>query len=279
MESSNAVERHYERSESGRVLVERVEEALRAFGSGPLTALDLAGFDQFHVRGLAATRELGDMLGIAKQDLVLDAGAGIGGPARFVAEQYGCRVIGVDLTPAFVEIARLLTERSGLADRVEFQVGNLLQLGFPDAAFDVVYTQHAVMNISDRDRAYRELRRVLKPGGRFGFYDVLAGDGAPPVRFPVPWAEGAETSALLTEEDTRRAYAAAGLELIEWKDLTEEARAWSDRLASAPSPAAGPLPGLGVLMGPRFEEMLANVGRNLREGAIRLVMGACKASG
>src|SRR6266568_3505896 len=95
---------------------------------------------------------------------------------RNLAETRGCHVTGVDLAPSFVAVAKLLAERTGMAGLVSYQVGDLLALPFADARFDVVFTQHVVMNIPDRDQVYREIARVLKPGGRFGFYDVLAAD-------------------------------------------------------------------------------------------------------
>ena len=149
---------------SERRLSSQRSESLGALGAGPLTATQLAGFDQFHIRGLAATVELAELMGVKRDDLVLDAGSGIGGPSRYLAETFGCPVIGVDLAPSFVAVAQLLADRSGLRDRLEYQVGNLLDLNFPDEHFDIVYTQHVVMNIRDRDRLYQGIRRVLKTG-------------------------------------------------------------------------------------------------------------------
>ena len=107
------------------------------------------------------------MLDISPNDEVLDAGSGLGGPSRYVAEAHECPVTGVDLAPTYVAIARLLADRAGLSRRIAYQVANMISLPFEDARFDVAYTQHVVMNIANRAGAYREIRRVLKPGGRF----------------------------------------------------------------------------------------------------------------
>lgn len=261
---TEAVRRHYEASDSD--LVSRVTGVLAGMGDGPLTAAQLAGFDQFHVRGLVATTELGQLMAIEPGSEVLDAGSGLGGPSRHMAETYGCRVTGVDLTASFVAVAELLAERTGMSGRVRYEVGDLLALPFADARFDAAYTQHVVMNIRDRAGAYGEIRRVLKPGGKFGFYDVLAGEGAP--IFPVPWAETAETSALLTEAETRAVLAAAGFAPVAWNDVTAATVAWFDQQR----PGASQGPNLAIAMGPRFAEMSANIARNLREGRVRVVM-------
>jgi ubiquinone/menaquinone biosynthesis C-methylase UbiE len=91
---------------------------------------------------------------------VLDVGCGLGGPARFLAATYGCHVTGIDLSQPFIEAARMLTERSGLADRVTFLQTNALELPFADAFFDHAWTQHAAMNIADRVGFYAAIYPV-----------------------------------------------------------------------------------------------------------------------
>src|SRR5882724_12337379 len=150
-------------------LTERLKTALSALGpeNQHLTPQQLGTLDQFHTRGLAATAELAKLAGISSDAAVLDVGSGIGGPARFLAATYGCRVTGVDLSAPFVDAARYLTERTGQSGQVAFQTGSALELPFDDGLFDVVLLQHVAMNIADRARLYREIRRMLKPGGRF----------------------------------------------------------------------------------------------------------------
>jgi len=267
---ADRVRRHYEPSDAGDGLIAKVRLALDAL-PGPVSVAALAGFDQFHVRGLAATVELGELLDINSDSRVLDAGCGLGGPSRHVAETYRCGVDGVDLTPSYVEVARLLAERSGLGDRVHYLTGDLLALPFADRRFDVIYTQHVVMNIGDRAGLYGELRRLLRPGGRFGFYDVLAADGKPAPHFPLPWAATQDTSFLLTEAETRTALASAGLIPKIWRDVTAAAVDW---LTQPRPPASGPT--LAMVMGPRFGQMAANLARNLGEGRLRLIMARCE---
>src|SRR6185312_3146177 len=166
-----------------------------------LTPRQLATLDQFHTRGLAATAELAKLADITADMTVLDVGSGVGGPARFLAATYGCQVTGIDLSEPFVDAARYLTERTGQSERVSFETANALALPFDDGHFDVVLLQHVAMNIADRARLYREIRRVLKSGGRFATFDVVLSSGEP--HYPVPWARTPATSFLLTADATR----------------------------------------------------------------------------
>ncbi|CCE11470.1 SAM-dependent methyltransferase [Bradyrhizobium sp. STM 3843] len=256
-------------------LTERLKAALTAFGPEDqrLDPRQLAALDQFHTIGLAATDELTKLVGITADMSVLDVGSGVGGPARFVAATRGCKVTGVDLSEPFVEAARYLTERTGQVGQVSFQVASALELPFGDGAFDAVLMQHVAMNIEDRARLYREIRRVLKEGGRFAIFDVVS-NGVEP-HYPVPWARTAATSFLLTAAATREAIEPAGFRTLVWRDDTETAKAWVARLrASGPPPS----PNLGVVMGPDFAELAANLGRNLLEGRLGILTAVFEAA-
>jgi len=206
-------------------LVERLRTALAALGPEDqlLTPRQLAALDQFHTRGLAATAELARLAGISADTSVLDVGSGVGGPARFLAATHGCRVTGLDLSEAFVDAARYLTGRTGQSAQVSFQTGSALELPFDDGRFDIVLLQHVAMNIFDRTQLYREIRRVLKSGGRFATFDVVSLGGEP--HYPVPWARTPATSFLLTAAATREAIEPAGFRALAWQDDTEAAKA------------------------------------------------------
>jgi SAM-dependent methyltransferase len=256
-------------------LTERLKAALAAFGpeDQPLTARQLATLDQFHTRGLAATAALAKLARITADMSILDVGSGIGGPARYLAETYGCRVTGVDLSEPFVDAARYLTQRTGQGGQVSFQTGSALELPFADGRFDVALLQHVAMNILDRPRLYREIRRVLKSGGRFATYDVVLLSGEP--HYPVPWARTPATSFLLTAAATREAIEPAGFRALTWQDDSEAAKAWVAQIrASGPPPS----PNLGVVMGPDFAQLSANLGRNLLEGRLRILTAVFEAA-
>lgn len=239
----------------------------------PLTPQQLAPLDQFHTRGLAATADLAKLVGITSDMAVLDIGSGVGGPARFLAETYGCRVTGVDLSEPFVEAARYLTARTRQSDRISFQAANALSLPFGHGTFDVVLLQHVAMNIADRPSLYREIRRVLTEGGRFATFDVVLAGGEP--IYPVPWARTADTSFLLPADATRDAIEAAGFRTLVSKDDTGSAREWFAALrASGPPPS----PNLGVVMGPDFPQLTFNLGRSLMEGRLGILTAVFQAT-
>jgi SAM-dependent methyltransferase len=256
-------------------LTERLKAVLTTFGPEDqrLTPSQLATLDQFHTRGLAATVDLARTAGITADMSVLDVGSGVGGPARFLAATYGCRVSGVDLSQTFVDAARYLTERTGQSAQVSFETASALELPFDDSSFDIALLQHVAMNISDRSRLYREIRRVLKSGGRLAIFDVVLNGGEP--HYPVPWARTPATSFLLTADATRAAIEPAGFRTLAWHDDTEAAKAWIAQLrASGPLPS----PNLGVVMGPDFAQLAANLGRNLMEGRLGILTAVFEAA-
>jgi len=256
-------------------LTERLKTTLAAFGPDEqrLTPEQLANLDQFHTRGLAATAELAKLAGITARMSVLDVGSGVGGPARFLAATYGCRVMGVDLSEPFVDAARYLTERTGQSGQVSFETASALELPFDDGHFDVVLLQHVAMNISDRARFYREIRRVLKLSGSFAIFDVVLNSGDP--HYPVPWARTPATSFLLTAAATREVIEPAGFRTLAWQDDTEAAKAWFAQMRESGPP---PSPNLGVVMRPDFAQLSANLGRNLMEGRLGILTAVFEAA-
>ena len=225
-----------------------------------LTVAQLAPLDQFHTRGALATAELAASAGLDPSTQVLDLGCGIGGPARYLAATFGCKVTGVDLSPSFIDAATYLTERCGLSDRVSFQVGDAVHLPHDNAAFDVVFLQHVAMNIKDRTGLYAEMRRILAPGGRLAILDLVLRDGD--VVYPAPWARNASTSFLLSESDTRMALEQAGFKAVLWRDDTQVALEWF-KAATAGSPASAL--NLALVIGADFPAIARNLARNIRE--------------
>ena len=268
------IRQHYQAAiPSQAELLEKVARVVDEMGDGPLTAARLAAMDQFHVGGLHATAELAKRAKITSQTRVLDAGSGLGGPSRYLAETFGCHVEGIDLAPDYVAVSELLTARASLTDKVRSRAGDLMHLPFENGSFDLVWTQHVVMNIRDRPGLYQELRRVLDRDGQLVFYDVLAADGKPAPHYPVPWAETVETSVLLTRAETIAALAEAGLRVTLWDDVTSEALAWMSAPAPQPAPPNGA--NAAMIVGARMAGMGANFRWNLMEGHVRLVMGVC----
>ncbi len=245
-------------------LTDRLKSALATMApeGQTLTVAQLAPLDQFHTRGLLATAELANAAGLDPSTRVLDVGSGVGGPARYLAATFGCKVKGLDLSPSFVDAARYLTDRCGLSDRVTFEVGDALHLPLRDNSFDVVFLQHVVMNIEDRGALYAEVRRVLARGGRLATYDLVLREGD--VLYPAPWARDASTSFVLSERDTRAALDEAGFRAVLWRDDTQSAVDWFKAMANSPSSGLN----LGMVVGPDFLEIARNLARNVRENRL-----------
>lgn len=139
-----------------------------------LTVELLQHHDQDHFGGLAATDALARHAKINESTHVLDLCCGLGGPARYLAYHHGCRVTGVDMNTDRLAGAVRLTERTKLQDRVLFHHANALQTGLADETFDVIVSQEAFCHIPDKKTLIAECVRLLKPGGRIVYTDILA---------------------------------------------------------------------------------------------------------
>jgi ubiquinone/menaquinone biosynthesis C-methylase UbiE len=259
-------------------LAARIRNQLLAAGKDieRLTPLDLATVDEFHIRGRQATLDLAERLELTEGSHVLDIGSGLGGPARTLAETYGCKVTGIDLTHSFCEAATAISAWLGLSDKVRFVHGDATELPFDPASFDAAMTIHAAMNIPNKDALYAGAKRVLKPGGILAIYDVLQGEGGP-VLFPVPWAREPAISHLATPEQMRHLLHAAGFDILEASDSTEADGAWFQEVSARLAQAGPPPVNFQSFLGAEFPEMARNQVQNLAEHRIRTVTYICRA--
>ncbi len=214
-----AVSAHYGRGD----IEEKLLGMITAGGGNPehFTPADLHGADQLHIGGAAATSRVATRAGINAGSHVLDLGSGMGGVSRHLAHDFGATVHGVDLTPAFVDLARSLTERTGLSGQVTFSQGSILALPFDDGSFDTALMVHVGMNIRDKDKVFEEAARVLRPGSVFAVYEVML-LGGELEQFPLPWAATGETSFVQPPLAYSDALAQAGFDVdYEAKPLAE----------------------------------------------------------
>jgi sarcosine/dimethylglycine N-methyltransferase len=177
--------------------------------------------DQDHYGGTAAVDRLMAEAGVTAADRVLDICSGLGGPARYLAWKAGCRVTGIDLTASRVAGATALTEAAGLADKVQFRQGNALALPFADADFTLAISQEAFAHIPDKPTLVAGIARVLQPGGRLVFSDILSRErlGEHDAR---RLFDGMRFSEIATEADYRGWLGAAGMGMVRVTDLSEE---------------------------------------------------------
>jgi ubiquinone/menaquinone biosynthesis C-methylase UbiE len=257
---------HYARSG----LIEAIETGIMQMGKTPdsITIDDLAPVDEFHIGGRTATEELIEQLGVTPSDHVLDVGCGLGGPARFVAHRFKCRVSGVDLTSDYVETGNRLCEWVGLGDRVVLSCSSALSMPFQGMKFDAAYMLHVGMNIDDKESLCIEVSRVLRTGSKFAIYDVMrTAEGE--LSYPLPWATTPASSAIAAAERYKQALHRAGFEILSERNRRDFALAYFNDLRSR-TPAAGvPAPlGLQTLMGERRPHQIKNMFESISAGII-----------
>ncbi|MGD1112411.1 MAG: class I SAM-dependent methyltransferase [Mycobacterium sp.] len=121
-----------------------IEQALIAAGKDldHLAPADLGLLEDFHTMGRFATSQLVDLVEITSDSAVLDAGSGIGGTARYIAERCGCTVSAVDLTDEYCETHRWLNRLVDLDSRISVQQADVTELPFADGIFDIAVSQH-----------------------------------------------------------------------------------------------------------------------------------------
>lgn len=271
---TEGIARHYSEDDRlSKAILDSLERAGKAVGA--LTSADLATVDEFHIGGRKATLDVAAGMNLSPGMRVIDLGSGLGGPARTLAETYGCHVTGIDLTPAFCAAATTLSEWVGLSDRVTFVQGDATRLPFADDSFDAAMTIHVAMNIAAKDRMYAEARRVLKPGGRFAVYDVLQGEGGE-VQYPVPWARTPEISHLATPDEMPALLTGAGFRVLSVEDSSDASLHWFEAMAARLA-ANAPAVTFQTFLGNDFPVMARNQVTNLRDRRIRTVTYICSA--
>jgi ubiquinone/menaquinone biosynthesis C-methylase UbiE len=183
--------------------------------------------EQIHVGGAIETDRLARKAGVTSESHVLDVCSALGGPARHLARNYGCRVTGLDVTRRMQQEAVRRTEKANLSDLVSFHFGNALDLPFSTGRFDVVWGQDAWCYVTDKARLIQECSRVIKPGGVVAFTDWLQTGSMTEeewqslLAFMVfPYMETLDGYVSLVED--------AGLTVEEQEDLSEDFAARTD---------------------------------------------------
>jgi sarcosine/dimethylglycine N-methyltransferase len=263
----SGLETHY----SARDIEARIVAGIRAAGLNPeqrLSPEELGALDHFHTGGLRASRELLEVAQIRADDRVLDIGAGLAGSARLLASTVGCHVDCIEMSPDYCAGAVLLNRLTGLEQRIEVHEGSALELPFADDSFDVVWMQNVGMNIEDKQTLYGEIARVLKPGGRYAFQEMAAGNVATSY-FPLPWATEPADNFLVSAEEMQSLLGECGLIAELFEDTSD---VHLSRTTANATPAAPGQLGLAVFVD-NLAQKAANARRSLEEGQVRLVRG------
>lgn len=200
-------------------LAAQIISALRTSGkdADSLNRQDLSSFDEFHNGGLEGTRELASLTGMKPGMSVLDVGSGIGGPARTLAAEFGCNVIGIDITEEFVSTAQTLTELLEMTKQVSFRHASALEMPFQANYFDAAWSQNVLMNIPDVGKLMQELHRVLRPGGRFVF-QTQTSERPNELEYPLMWASSPSTNFMLPAQELREIVRNNGFKEILWDE-------------------------------------------------------------
>lgn len=254
------VEDHYA---SGDLLA-RIDAALASLGAAPGDPEALKAVDEFHTGGRAATEALLAHVDIHPGMRVLDIGAGIGGTARHIARTHKVHVTGVDLTHSYVEVAKALNDRTGMADDVTMIVGSALDLPVAAGSFDLAVMLHVGMNIDDKMHLMHEVARVLKPGGHFALFDVMRDTSDEPLAFPLPWSTAPETSFVDYPLAYITAAEGAGLILEKRRERRDFTLAFFEKMMAATAENGPPLLGIHLLMGETAKDKIRNYVGNVQ---------------
>jgi ubiquinone/menaquinone biosynthesis C-methylase UbiE len=135
--------------------------------------------DSFHPGGMKLTERLGTLLGLTSQSRVLDIASGKGTSALFLAERFGCEVLGIDYSGQNVEMASAAAAAKGMSSHVSFRAGDAERLPIAESSFDAIICECAFCTFPDKPAAAAEFARVLRGGGQVGLSDLTRGPALP----------------------------------------------------------------------------------------------------
>ncbi|MBK7142689.1 MAG: class I SAM-dependent methyltransferase [bacterium] len=267
------VEHHYAHGDTLALIIQALNEHGKDLNQ--LTQEDLAPVDEFHVRGREGTVELAERIEWTPGMNLLDVGCGIGGSSRFLANRYGAKVTGIDLTHEYVEVATNLTKMVRMEEGIDYKQGSALALPFAENSFDVVWTEHVQMNIESKRQFYGEIARVLKPGGKFLFHDIFRQGDEPPA-YPMPWADDPSISFLTSPEYASAIIESSRLRIVQWEDTTLKALEWFEQRSAMAKQASGPLLTPLILMTGDARLKMENLRHCLGDNRICTIQGVAE---
>ena len=139
-----------------------------------LLVLSFEGEASLHPGGVVSTERLFQKLSLTPKDYVLEIGCGSAKDLCKLVENYGCRAVGVDSSDLILKFAEDRVQKTGLSSKITIIKGDVENMNFfNDSQFDVVIAQSVLATILDKDKAVREVSRVLKSGGHLGDTEMI----------------------------------------------------------------------------------------------------------
>lgn len=180
---------------------------------------------------------------------VLDIGSGLGAIDVLLAETYGARsVLGIDVEQHLVDHACRRAAEAGLGERVRFQLVDAGPLPFGDSSFDLVFTKDVIVHVPDKPAMYKDVLRVLNPGGAFVGSDWLRGTGDTYTEVAAEWLEFVTLTFIMKDlDETRQALTDAGFERLALRDRNDWYRGEVEKE-------------LATLSGEKYQELVRRLG-------------------
>ena len=217
-------------------MLHKLRQLLQHSPSRNWNAEDFSGIDQLHLGGVPATLELlswlpnknKDGCGLNDNSCGLDIGCGLGGTSRLLADMRSYKMVGLDLNPQYIEAATLLNQTITPQPKCQFLVGNSLNLPFPKHTFNFVISQHASMNIEQKETLLKGLYSVLKPQGHLLIHEIMLQPKASEsdVLYPTPWAHHKNESHLCHWSTFKDLALSIGFKVDKFEDNTQAELAW-----------------------------------------------------
>ena len=240
-----------------------------------ITRKQTSVFDEFHVRGKMVSEELFSQIELKNDSQVLDLGCGLGGTCRMIAEKYDCTVHGLDYSEQHIETANSLSRLVGLSDQTFFKQADATELTYPSDHFDLVITQHVQMCIADKQKLYSEVKRVLKKGGLFIYYDVLK-KSEEALTYPLPWVDNEAKNFLISSKQLENTLTSLGFTKQSSEDQSSKGSEFLTAFLAKADKKPAILTGQRILMDDNALEKITNLHQALKDRIVGLESGIYK---